>query len=378
MENAIVFTGLPRMPDRFKRSVTEMIDLRRKGLIDRIVFATWQGRLNSTDDVRDFLEEAGVEIIERPEAAEGGQANIWHQMRALEFGLEALPEDARVLKTRSDVHIEPEFLAKLLAGEMDGIHSPAGSGTFSERIWVPGFVIDIPFYVCDYCFYGRKQDVAKLVNFDARFDFLYHTPGGLPEVRRYIHPYLDGYSFLRTYLRNYEHQNEYHLTDRSSLFESRLTSPLYGSILGFYYKVLCNDFRVHYAPVTFRDEVGIPLSIEDVSGFEATFLDNKDSGINQGKYDKFCQRHEWLAERFGEDGDKDVPKSILEGFRRPFEDWQSYEVPTDKLRTDVERDEQFYDITDYPEGPFINWTVQHALEPLGVNEFVKRLYRRVS
>lgn len=379
MKNAVIFTGLPRTPDRFERSVTEMADLRRQGLIDRLIFVTWQGRLNDKDRVRSFLDEAGVEVIEKKEASEGGWRNIWHQMRALEFGLEAIPSnDYRVLKTRSDVHIKKKFLRELLSGDIDYRNTPAKSGVFKERVWVPFFRTDLPFFLCDYCFYGQKQDLEKLVNFDARFDFLYDVPRGLTEVRRFIHPYLKNYPFLRLYLRNYDHQDSYLLTDREGALESRLNSSVYASFLAFYYNVMQGDFYINYAPVTFRGGEWLnAIPSEDASEFESIFLDNLSHGPHQGQYDMFCYRTDWLENKYGGEPSSEIPDQLLNQMERSFDEWREYRIDPDALRSDIERDKQFYDTTNYPGNSATRWVAGEVLEPLGLKEPIKRLYRRM-
>lgn len=380
VKNAVVFTGLPRMSERFEQSVSEMTSLRQRGLIDKIVFVTWHGMLDDQEPLEGALQSAGVEIIEKEESPVGGSGNIWHQMRALDFGLRAIPSDYRVLKTRTDVHIDPEFLAELLAGDIDYVRSSAGSGVFTERLWVPFFKIGAPFYICDYCFYGHKTDVERLVNYDARYDFLFHVSKGLPEVRRYIDPYLSEYRFLETYLTNYSYDRAGdRLLDRSGLLQSRLDSRVYGAFLGFYYKVMMEDFYVNYDPVTFQDGWWVDgRPPKNLANIEDSFVKNFTQGPTQGRHDLFCYYSSWLDTHFGDQPSDDVPDQILRGIDRSFDDWASYEIDTERLRRDVKRDKQFFDLTPYPKNPVTEWVTEQVLTPLGLRKGAKDIYRRLT
>lgn len=378
MKNAVVFTGLPRMRERFERSVSDLNDLERQGLVDRILFVTWKGRLDN-EELRDTLTDAGVEVIEKEEAPVGGTGNIWHQMRALDFGLRELSSDYHVLKTRSDVRIEKDFLERLLANEIPYRDQPAGSGVFDERLWVPFFTIGSPFYLCDYCFFGQKTDMQKLVNFDARFDFLYHVPHGLPEVRRYFQPYISEYPFMEAYLTNYTHDRSGRLTNRYELFDSRLNSPVFGAFLAFYYKAMMSDFYFKADPVTFKTESVIggnyPVDAADIDG---SFLDNFRKGSDQEWIALRCQHTDWLEAQFGDAPNDDVPQPIREGVERPFDDWADYEIRREDLQADIERDRQYFDVTAYPTHSAVVWLSDHVLAPLGLKEKAKQVYRSAT
>jgi hypothetical protein len=373
MHNAVVFTGLPRMPERFKRSITEMQELKRRGLIDYLLFVTWCGRLEGKSKFNEILNDAEVEVIEKEESPIGGVGSVWHQMRALDYGLRALPSDCRVLKTRSDTHIEQPFLEQLLSGDIEYIHTPAGSDVFRERIWTPFANIRDPFYIGDYCFYGHKNDMERLVHYDIRYHILFDLPrGGTPEERRFIHPYLLDYPFLESYMK-YDRSGEY--VDRRALLESRLNSPVYSAFYSFYFKCILEDFYVEYDPVTFNNVDRLSGKIVD---HDHEFKTNFFPGLEEESPGRYCYYMDWIESQFGDPPDESVPQHVVEGIERSVDEWQEYEIHREALLADIKRDKQYFDYTPYPNHPVTNWLSSRVLEPLRLKEPARRLFRTVS
>lgn len=363
------------MPDRFKRSVAEMAELKQDGLVDNIIFVTWKGRLD--EDIERFLEDYDVEIIEKKESPVGGEGNIWHQMRALDYGLRDIPTKSRVLKTRTDVYIEKKFLKRLFSGKVDYIGEPAGSGVFEERIWSPYFELGVPFYLCDYCFFGLKKDIEKLVNFDSRYDFLYDIEQSNPEVRRFIHPYLQKYPFLEEYLMYYKgHNFKNRKEPRGDLLISRLNSPIYGAFMSFYYKILLSDFYLNYDPVTFADGGWIRSESTPVTlardGTE--FISNFQLGPGEGRHLLYSDQNSWLESQFTDEPNDDVPQNIIKGIEKPFSEWKTTNITQKDIQTDIERDAEFFDLNNYPDNRISKLFADLILDPLGLTEFSRYIY----
>jgi hypothetical protein len=381
MKNVVVFTGLPRMPKRFKQSVSEMNELMEKGLLESIHFVTWQGRLDGMSDLREHLRANGVVIREHGETKFGGRSNIWHQMRALDIGLRNIPSECSVLKTRSDVHIDVDFLERLFAGEIGHMNEPAGSGVFENRIWVPWAEIQSPFMMCDFCFYGHRNDLTKLVNYDARYDALYHLVRGVAATRRFIHPYLRTFSFLHSYLSKFKGPERDHdlLIDRHGLTEHRLQSPVFGAFLAFYYKCLLNDFYIDYSPVRFKNRRMFAGDNENEARYYDEFTLNFTQGPNTGRHDIFCTDQSWLESQLRNEPIGDVPTGIANGVKRSFEDWRTFEIDEGRLASDVEAEDVFFRdnvAADLPKNWFTLLVGNRILEPLGLKRPVMAAYSR--
>jgi len=382
MKNVVVFTGLPRTPGRFKRSVSEMNQLMQEGLLDGVHFVTWQGRLDGMSEFREHLRANGVVIHEHVETQFGGRGNIWHQMRALDIGLRKTPPDCSVLKTRSDVHIDIDFLRRLFSGEIEYMNDPAGSGVFKSRVWVPWAEIQSPFMMCDFCFYGQKDDLAKLVNYDARYDALYQLVRGVAATRRFIHPYLQEFPFIDAYLSGFKGLDRDHdlLIDRLGFVERRLQSPVFGAFLAFYYKCLLNDFYIDYSPVRFKNRRMFDGDDENEAIYDDEFTRNFVQGPDAGRHDIYCTDQGWLESHFRDGTTQHVPSAIATGIERSFEDWWTFEIDDERLASEVEAEEAFFrehSAADLPRNWLTLFIGNRILGPLGLKRPAMDLYSRL-
>jgi hypothetical protein len=352
-----------------------MQDLKQKGRIDRILFVTWTGRIGQKSGLRNFLNNSEVEVIEKEEAPVGGHHNIWHQMRALEFGLKEVSQNSRVLKTRTDVHINQEFLERLFSNSIKYRDNISESGIFSERIWTPFFSIEEPFFISDLSFFGTKSDLMKLINYDARYDFLYNVQNALPEIRRFIHPYLEKYDFLENYLLKYPHRGENHVQDRRGLVKSRLNSTVYGSFFAFYYKIMLEDFYVEFDPMTFYDSSLDEVTWDGRVDTSQNFMNNFIQGPESGRHHILCGNTSWLQSHFRGEMTEDIPSPVVNGIKRPFNNWVEINFEEDMIMSDLNRDKKFFDTTEYPDNIIVNLLQNKILGPVGMTTEMKHLYR---
>ena len=110
----VIFCGLLRDPKRFERSLVDMRQLQKEGVVGEIIWSTWEGRGE---------EIPGVRVIES-EVPPVNIGHIWHQMKSLDVGLQNSSSDI-ILKTRTDVYIDPDFLR--------------GLNIDSHKIWIPWY-----------------------------------------------------------------------------------------------------------------------------------------------------------------------------------------------------------------------------------------------
>jgi hypothetical protein len=268
-------------------------------------------------------------------------------MQDLDVGLKSLPENCNVLKTRTDIHIEQEFLERLFSGQINDLHTSAGSDIFENRVWVPWFEIRTPFMMSDYCFYGTHNDIQKLVNYDARYDVLYDLRRGIAGTRRFIHPYLDEYPFLEYFLENYKgpdrdpngHKN------MKYLWEQRLKSRVFCAFIAFYYKVLDQDFYINYSPVKYKSVskmenatlrlLGQPEVATEADNY-TSYMQNFEDIPNTGRHDIYCTDSAWLQSHLEDPVTPDVPQEIISRVNQEFTEWRQFEPDRDHLQRDVE------------------------------------------
>lgn len=166
------------------------------------------------------------------------------QMMSLQVGLRRVPEGNRVLKTRTDVFIEPGAFAHVLAQDRSLAlpeNFARATHIFENRVWVWGAEATSPFYIHDLFFFGHKRDVAKLVNMDIRYDVMYQMSKERIHIRRFLHPFLYEFPIFERFLSienvlgaTHDFPNEY----RNSVLRQLLQNDTYVRILALYYQIL--------------------------------------------------------------------------------------------------------------------------------------------
>ena len=283
----VIFAGLIREYDVFRHSIKDLVMLRKKGLVDKIILSTRIGEPAKHPEIAPFLKEAGVTIMEAedPELNQNspyyrGKDFIWRQMKSLEVGLNGVENGKFVLKTRSDVYIEKKFIEKL-AREKEALLKiskdlPRGN-VFRYKVWVPWFELTKPFFMADECFFGHKDDLKKLYNYNKDYFEKYDLGPDVHHVMRYIEPFLKKYPIFyssmskysrdrsmknfikRNYPQLYEKLKNYAMLKKASeqsrfnVLASRLKNQDYIGLLASYYYVLYSHFYIDL--VSFKDQI---------------------------------------------------------------------------------------------------------------------------
>ena len=205
----ILFTGLVRMPEMFKKSILDLLAMRKEGLVNKILFSTWLGEVEKYPDIHKFLDKHDIRIIRSKEPSPRGTKNsptIWCQMKALEIGLKNIEKNRFALKTRTDVYINPLFLRKLFKEKESLLKItkdlPKGN-LFRYKVWIFYYEIKTPFHMGEECFFGDRDDLKNLVNYESSYDIDYKIGGGISHIRRYINPFLRDYPIFFEYLKKY-------------------------------------------------------------------------------------------------------------------------------------------------------------------------------
>ena len=242
---SIIFTGLLRDKDMFLRSLD---GLRSLAGVQKIILSTWE---KEAEDNLKFLTKIGgqydltLAAVPEPQSWSG---NMLSQMMALQIGLRRVPEGNRVLKTRTDVFIEPDAFTYVLAQDA-GLNFPENYARachiFEQRVWVWGAEATSPFYIHDLFFFGHKRDIAKLVNMDIRYDVMYQISKERIHIRRFLHPFLYEFPIFERFLHienvlgaTHNFPNEY----RYSVLRQLLQNETYVRILLLYYQIVSHYF----------------------------------------------------------------------------------------------------------------------------------------
>jgi hypothetical protein len=238
-----VLTGPIRRPDEFHNIAHWLMDARARGLLDGVVFSTWTGELAAHPRLRDDLARAGVVCVEGRQPRLRLKWNTPQQMLALHNGLARCPDDAWVLRCRTDEFYFPfhATFAIDLCSFPEHLALDGEPGLLDRRIAVPNASLLAPFHYQDLTFFGRKTDVRRVVNFDMRSLFLYNDMS--TEQCFFAAPFLDAFPIFATYFRC----SPGHTTDiatAAAWFDALLADAFFFDVFATHLHVLTTYFRV--------------------------------------------------------------------------------------------------------------------------------------
>lgn len=283
----VIFTGLIRDYETFNRSLNDCALLQKKGLVRNIILSTWKGEPAKHPTMLPSIIEKGVLVIESDEPPVNknspyyrGRDFIWHQMKALEVGLKIIEEGTFVLKTRSDVYLDRKFVEKLAQQKekLLTIKKPLPHGNiFKYKVWVPWFELTKPFFMADESFFGFKEDLEKLYNYNTDYFEKYDLGPDVHHVMRYIDPFLEKYpifynsmnkynkdrslknfikrNFPKLYekLKRYSYLKKASEKSRFNTLSQRMEKQEFINLLAAYYYVLYSHFYIDL--VSFKDQI---------------------------------------------------------------------------------------------------------------------------
>lgn len=174
-----VVTGYTTHAGLLQASFAPLIALRRAGVLERLVYVTWDdaGIDGHVAAVRDWPE---AELIRIPRPVLTGAAyrtGFTYQNRTLAAGLAEISDaDTLVVKSRPDFIFDRDLLAGKIASfahwrrPADFSHYVTVAmppSPFAGRLWVPWATANLPFYIEDAAFIGLKRDLEKLATPEA-------------------------------------------------------------------------------------------------------------------------------------------------------------------------------------------------------------------
>lgn len=194
----VLICGAVRQPDIFLKIAMHYLALLREGSVGGVLLSTWKGELDRHPRLRSILAAKGMRILEIDDPG-SDRGNFTRQMTQLAEGLALIPENERVLKTRTDrvSPINPGDLQQDLSiDRQDGDLHP-----FKERIQVTSLVFYMPFYLHDFSYYGKREDLLKLamshVSLNAEQRIVQQVWNA--EMRLFATPFIPGYPILGTF-----------------------------------------------------------------------------------------------------------------------------------------------------------------------------------
>jgi len=262
---SVIVTGLVRDPDLFARSLDRLTALKH---VDEIILATWETEAEEKSTLlSEFSHRYGLIVAAVPEPVQWS-GNLLSQMVSLYVGLGRTKKDNYVLKTRTDVYIEPDALAHVFSKDLT-ITVPQNFNQvrppFDEKVCVWGLEATVPFYIHDLFFFGGHADISKLMNMDIRYDILYEMSKEKIHIRRFLHPFIHEFPIFEKFLHvehvignTHEFPNDY----RYLVLEELLEDELYILILALYYRIAGLYFSNDWSKENVFTWQDVPAQIE--------------------------------------------------------------------------------------------------------------------
>jgi len=272
---SVIVTGLVRDPVLFTRTLESLTSMAE---VQQIILSTWDTEASENVTLlAEFQHRYGLKVVAVPEP-DKWSGNLLSQMKSLYVGLNQVDTDSYVLKTRTDVFIEPDALRHQFDNDLS-LSPPANFGSvrhpFGEKVCIWGVEATSPFYIHDLFFFGRRADVSKLVNMDIRYDVLYQMSKEKIHIRRFLHSFLHEFPLFEKFL-HIEHvmgnTDKFPVEYRYAVLEKLLEDETYILLMALYYRVagtyFTNDWGVEDV-FSWRD---VPDQIEFKPGMTLTEL----------------------------------------------------------------------------------------------------------
>ena len=233
--NIFLFTGLLRHK---KKLIKSLIQVKLLFLFDSIIISTWEDQLDDKM-LLFFFKILNIQIISNKSKKDpyGLMGNFYYQMKSMEYGLNGIEDNAFVFKSRTDVHIKPSAIRKILKLDYE-LTEPS---FFNYKIWIPYFEVTKIFYFGDECFYGNCEDLKKFTNYETIFDDI-GMDAGTSHVRRFGFPYTNHDIKYLDLLKQYG--NCHFGEERFLILEDRLKQKDYLKYLNSYYTLVKREFRI--------------------------------------------------------------------------------------------------------------------------------------
>ncbi len=131
-----------------------------------VVVATWHEDITARQPFFNWLVMEGIKVVGVASINEGGPANVFRQWRTLEAGLSIVPDDAIVLKGRTD-----KFL--LRKDVIDAFLSPTADAALAQlavggKLAVEHVSLSLPYMARDMVYLGSPKAMRGMLHYSVR------------------------------------------------------------------------------------------------------------------------------------------------------------------------------------------------------------------
>lgn len=134
-----------------------------------VVVATWHEDITARQPFFNWLVMEGIKVVGVASINEGGPANVFRQWRTLEAGLSIVPDDAIVLKGRTD-----KFL--LRKDVIDAFLSPTADAALAQlavagKLAVEHVSLSLPYMAKDMVYLGSPKAMRGMLHYSVRTQY---------------------------------------------------------------------------------------------------------------------------------------------------------------------------------------------------------------
>lgn len=243
----VLICGLVRDLEKLKEKIKNFVQLKKEGLIDKIVYSTWIGEIDNYPGLKEFLDKNGVILVLTGQPALIVSGHRFHQMKNFYYGLQIFQDDDLILKTRVDLSGFDDTMRRYFSGEISLARKENSIfSVLSERVVVDYAQMMYPFIIGDAQFFGRKKDIEQFVNMDYFFDVAFKDIA--VEQTFFSNPFVKRFPiFAVHYFWNLPHISQAHETFNHQI-EVLLNSEHFLNLLATYHQILHANFIVGWVP----------------------------------------------------------------------------------------------------------------------------------
>ncbi|HEY5793207.1 MAG TPA: hypothetical protein VIS74_07905 [Chthoniobacterales bacterium] len=261
-----MITGNVRSGREFRGIFEQVFELRRQGLVDGILFATWRDELRKFPSLGKTLADQGVTTvaIEPPAALPAihplFHGYVLHQRKALHFALCSLPADCFVLKARTDFAEErfASMAQSLFREDSPSLRVNLPQPILQTRLFTFDARTDYFFYWDDIVFCGMRDDLLALNNFELSPEVIYPAQLFAAEMRLFAPLFLKHYPVLAWFFENVHGEKFGRALQRWAEAGDAVPLPVLArEILAAYFHILSRYLLLPEA----AGELGGPLSL---------------------------------------------------------------------------------------------------------------------
>lgn len=222
------------------------------GVIDGIVYSTWLGESAAYPEPMAALAKLDAIVVETDPPRVKTFGHTLHQAKTLWFGLQAVPDNAMVLKLRPDLGtLTARIGASLLDMDLSIAPEEGRPPPFQQRIALLTVFPEAPYYCNDILFYGLREDLLKLANFDLTTEMV--VTNTVSEQFFFRPPLADRYPLMEAYLQvcpPFMPGADGRADKRRALL---LASDIYLDVFAAHLRMLRSYFRVGLVPENERE-----------------------------------------------------------------------------------------------------------------------------